>query len=138
MTCVACAAEARDWFGDAWCDPCGGVMIPTAEAEPHLIFRHVATVDGAEHRLPIVWDASAGHYLFRWPNKVNPRFLDRNPERVDDIDFGPTPILSTFGILDVVLTQALNAARGDASDVPELSMAPSSTPEERSLALLGV
>ena len=137
MTCKGCGGETTDWFGDAWCDPCGGVMIERAEKGPRLIFRHVATADGAGGRLPMVWDESAQYYLFRWPNKVNPRYAERNTGRVDDVDFGPTPVLSTFGIFDVVLTQALNAARGpEGGEVPELSMAPSSTLEER--ALVGV
>lgn len=137
MACMVCDGVTHDWFGDTWCDACGGVLVPRPDKDPLLIFRHVATVDGAGGRLPVVWDESSRHYLFRWPNKVNPRYAERNTERVDDIDFGPTPVLSSFGILDAVLVQALNAARGpEGGDLPTVSVAPSSTPEER--ALLGV
>ena len=92
----------------------------------------MATVDGAVHRLPVVWDASAHHYLFRWPNKVNP-----NAGKLGiDGDMKRPRLLSCFGHLDQVVMQALTAARGDHASVPELSVAPSSTDDER--AMLGV
>ena len=134
MACVSCGGITHDWFGDEWCDACGGVMIKHGDRPAQQLHRHVATLEGAEGRFPIVWNASAANYLFRWPNKVNPRFLEGG--RGVDEEFLTTPILSTFGFLDVVMSQAITAARGDSDEAPTLSVSPSATTVER--ALLGV
>jgi len=130
MNCHGCGGETRDYFGDAWCDECHGVVTPTKT----LLLRHVATVDGSQFRLPIVHDISLNEYLFRWPGVVNPRFENLS-KGIDDADGIPaTPVLSTFGPLDVVLTSAFNAARKKGTgERPLISVAPSSTKEERSL-----
>jgi hypothetical protein len=115
-------------------------MVPRAGKDPWLMFRHVATVDGRERnenglRLPIVWNDSSKTYMFRWPNKTNPRHTDSKPGIEEE--FGTTPVLSTFGVLDSVLVQALNAAKGGPGGyIPELSVAPSATEVER--LMLGV
>jgi hypothetical protein len=128
MSCKACGAKTHDWFGDPWCDECGGVP-----AKNGLLFRHVANVRGPKYGFPVVWDESAQHYLFRWPNKVNPR---SGGGGIDE-DFRPTPVLSTFGSLDMVLTQAMGVIRSDQGDaVPELSAGMKATEVEKQL--LGV
>ena len=136
MKCKACGSTTHDWFGDAWCDECHGVVFQKGDGSTILLFRHVANVRGPESGLPVVWDESAQHYMFRWPNTVNPRFTS-GITNLDD-DFAATPILSTFGPLDVAVTQALAVIREQCKDgdVPELSGAPSATPAE--MQLLGV
>jgi hypothetical protein len=131
MTCKGCDLPTRDWFGDPWCDTCHGVIVESGGGIKKL-FRHVANVRGPELGIPVVWDESAQHYLVRFPNKTNPA---AGGGLVDE-EFRRTPILSSFGSLDVVLTQALNEVRVEGGPIPEVSGAPSSTLEER--ALLGV
>lgn len=131
MGCLKCGGTIHDWFGDAWCDACNGVVVPNADGT-RIIFRHVATVDGPAGRYPVAWDESAHHYLFRWPNKVNPKAGKMGI----DGDIKRPKLLTSFGPLDMVLMQALTAARGNHAGVPELSVAPSSTDDER--AMLGV
>ena len=131
MICRGCGRQSRDWFGDPWCDECGGVM-----ARPgFLIFRHVSTVDGKGGRLPIVWDESSSDYVFRYPKKLNPS--EKLKENIDTFDFirRIPPFLATGGSLDAVLAIALPLVKGDGDSV-EISAAPTSTLEER--ALLGV
>ena len=132
MNCVGCnREEAHDWYGDAFCDSCGGVM-----ARPELlIFRHVATVDGLGGRLPIVWDESTSDYKFRYPHKPNPSKKLRK-HGIDQEFISRIPrFLTVHGSLDGVLDIALPIAKGEGEEV-ELSAAPTSTLEER--ALLGV
>ena len=132
MVCMGCGRLSNDWYGDAWCDQCGGVM-----ARPGLlIFRHVANVDGAGGRLPIVWDESTSDYKFRYPYTPKPSEKLRK-SGIDGLDFMlRTPrFLSAHGSLDGVLALALPWAKGEGNEV-ELSAAPTSTQEER--ALLGV
>jgi hypothetical protein len=127
VICSGCGRECRDWFGDAWCDECGGVM-----ARPGLlIFRHVATVDGKGNRLPIVWDESSSDYKFRYPYVLKPT---RKLMGIDP-DFKRSRrdrFLTAHGTLDAILALALPHAKGDGDEV-ELSAAPTSTPEERAL-----
>lgn len=129
MTCKGCGRECADWCGDPWCDVCGGVM-----ARPNfLIFRHVATVEGAENRMPIVFDASANHYKFRYPKKQNPHAGEKDV----DGEFRRSRILTAIGSLDAVLALALQEARASRLDVPQLSASPFATEDERRLVLLG-
>ena len=101
-----------------------------------LIFRHVANVDGAGGRLPIVWDESTSDYKFRYPYTPKPSEKLRK-SGIEGLDFRlRTPrFLSAHGSLDGVLALALPWAKGEGNEV-ELSAAPTSTQEER--ALLGV
>lgn len=101
-----------------------------------LIFRHVATVEGAGGRLPIVWDESTSDYKFRYPYTPNPSKKMKRAG-IDGFDFAfRTPsFLSAHGSLDGVLALALPWAKGSGDEV-ELSASPTSTQEER--ALLGV
>jgi len=132
MICQGCGLECRDWYGDAWCDHCGGVM-----ARPDLlIFRHVATVDGKGGRLPIVYDESTSDYKFRYPHTPKPS--EALKRKIDD-GFNPDFVrrrsagfLSAHGSLDAILALALPWAKGDGSEV-ELSASPTSTVEERTL-----
>ena len=133
--CKKCGGETRDYFGQPWCDKvCHGVVTDTGV----LLLRHVATVDGSGGRLPIVHDASLNEYLFRWPGKKNPRFSGDSGSIETSMDVIPsTPILSTFGPLDVVMTSAFNAVRAKGTgEQPLISIAPSCTKEEK--ALIGV
>ena len=138
MACIECGGETHDWFGDNWCDVCHGVMVRRADGSTFRIFRHVANVRGETLGLPVVWDESAKHYLFRWPNKENPRYTQwvANGKKPTEIDFRPTKVLSTFGrSIDRILIQAYDAVRVEGGRTPQLSAAPSATPEERSLVL---
>lgn len=102
-----------------------------------LIFRHVATVDGAAGRLPIVYDESTSDYKFRYPYKENPSAKLKSAG-IDAFEFKrrtQPKFLTAHSSLDGVLALALPWAKGDGDQV-ELSAAPTSTPEER--MLLGV
>lgn len=132
MICRGCGRQSHDWYGDAWCDACGGVM-----ARPgFLIFRHVATVDGKGGRWPIVYDESTSDYKFRYP-RVDKPSAKAKAAGIDTIDFGRSrrQFLTAHGSLDGVLVLALPRAKGNGDEV-ELSAAPTSTDEERTL--LGV
>ncbi len=142
-TCLGCGElSTADWFGDAWCDPCGGVM----GLKNFLIFRHVATLHGAGARLPVVWDESGQYYKFRHPTRVNPRFeqkmlevikrkkLGLEPRKSVEAEFDAGPILTiSHKSLDAVLTIAQPIAKGGSEEWPELSAAPSATESERSI-----
>ena len=141
--CLGCEKVATaSWFGDAWCDPCGGVM----GTKNLLLFRHVATVDGAGGRIPVVWDESGKCYKFRHPSKVNPRYERYMAESVErkksglpprppiEAEFAVQPILTINNeSLDAVLAIAQPIARGNKEEWPELSAAPTATKSERLL-----
>ncbi len=133
MICQGCGREARDWFGDAWCDHCGGVM-----ARPgFLLFRHVATVDGPGGRLPIVWDESTSDYKFRYAHEAKPSEAYRRAMEDFNPDFHrrrPANFRTQHGSFDSVLALAGSIAKGS-SDGIELSFAPTSTEEERKLGV---
>lgn len=132
MFCVGCERVVHDWFGDPFCDFCGGVM----SRPGFLLCRHVATVEGVGGRLPIVWDESISNYKFRYPYTPKPsEKMKRAGIDGFDFSFRTSGFLSAHGPLDAVLALALPWARGDGQEV-ELSLAPTSTPEEK--ALLGV
>ena len=146
--CKGCGnAGGADWFGDPWCDPCGGI----AGRPGMLLMRHVATVDGKGCRLPIVWDVSQSYYKFRHPKKVNPRYEALHKEAVDehgnlrisleDIDlndeFPVTPVLTISNkSLDAVIALSQPIAKGDSDEWPGLSAAPTATKSERMLMRL--
>lgn len=100
-----------------------------------LIFRHVATVEGAGGRLPIVWDESTSDYKFRYPYTPKPSEKLRRIGIDADFKFSRPNFLSAHGSLDGVLALALPWAKGSGDEV-ELSASPTSTQEER--VLLGV
>ncbi len=126
--CLKCGRSIPlTWWGP-WCDQCGGVM-----ARPDLLlFRHVATLDGKSGRYSIVYDASARCYAFMYPNRRNPKAGEPG---MDLGEFRRSPFLIEHGTLDAMIAMASGVARGDAEQLPELSVAPSATPEERSLVL---
>jgi hypothetical protein len=108
-----------------------------------LLMRHVATVDGAGGRLPIVWDVSQQYYKFRHPKETNPRFKRMKAEaeerakkglpprkRLDPL-FAVSPVLTISGTLDAVLAMAQPIAQGDSKELPNLSHAPTATEPER-------
>ena len=146
QACKGCGnAAGADWFGDPWCDPCGGI----AGRPGWLLMRHVATVDGEGCRLPIVWDVSQGYYKFRHPNKVNPRYVKAmkeaeerkkkglEPRKLIETEFSAQPILTiSHESLDAVIAMSQPIARGDSDEWPELSAAPTATKSERSLMRL--
>ena len=132
QNCHGCNKETGNWFGDAWCDNCGGVVVPSGV----LIFRHIATVtskDGSSVR--VCHDISASFYLFRC-NRINPRYLEFvkrggtiSKEQQQFMDFIPTPVLTKWNDdLKITLKEAKNELDDrDASVV----FAPTATPEER-------
>jgi hypothetical protein len=97
-----------------------------------LLFRHVATLDGKGGRLSIVFDASAKCYALIHPNRRNPNAGKRD---LDLGEFKRSPFLTEHGTLDAMIAIASGIARGDVEELPELSAAPSATPEERALVL---
>jgi hypothetical protein len=113
-----------------------------------LLMRHVATVDGAGGRLPIVWDVSQQHYKFRHPRETNPRFKRMRaeaeerakkglpPRRQLDPLFAVSPVLTISGTLDAVLAMAQPIAQGESKELPNLSHAPTATDVEKA-AILG-
>jgi hypothetical protein len=124
--CEKCGKPTHDTCYGNWCDACGGVATKSS-----LTFRHVATVDGPGGRLAIVWDTCMLRYKFIYPNKVNP-----NAEaRTDFGEFHAPKLLTAHGPLESLLMIAHREVSPDGS-APELSAAPSSTPEER--ALMGI
>jgi hypothetical protein len=127
MICLKCGKAAPlTWYG-VWCDRCGGHW-----ARPDLLlYRHVATMDGPGGRLAIVFDASTDDYSFIYPGRKNP-----NAGRLGiDEDFHRSPFLTAHGTLDAMIALAQPVAKGDSEGFPELSVAPSATKEERTLAL---
>lgn len=139
MRCKKCNSEVVENAWGDWCDYCGGVIVGTK-----LFFRHVATVEGKGGRYPIVYDLSAETYGVAWPKKVvfvkcvycgmqTPGDDPRDGlTRLDDLRVS---YYSKRGSLDAMLAFIEPVARGESVELPELSAAPSSTPEERKLIL---
>ena len=99
-------------------------------AKTLLLFRHVATLDGAGGRLPVVWDESTSDYKFRHPTKKNPRFFKKH-RGIDDDFRKRTPVLTFHGSLDTILSLAQPIAKGPSKEWPEISAAPTATEDER-------
>ncbi len=143
MKCVGCNDEVPETVWGNWCDKCGGVVIP-GTPRARLFFRHVATVDGAGGRFPVVYDLSAEAYGVSWPKtqvmvtcvhcgSQTPGEDPRNGlTRLDDLR---VPSNSRRGTLDAMIALIQPIARGDSEDLPGISAAPSSTPEERKTVL---
>ncbi len=131
QSCNGCGKVDSEWFGDPWCEPCGGVM-----ARPgFLIFRHVATVKPSEGKsVRVVYDYSSNSYKFRC-NRVNPRYEEfvKNGGILtkDDLDFIPTPVLTKW---NDELRVTLREAQIEAGDPAVIEFAATATPEERSLS----
>ena len=134
MTCPGCTAEVPNYFLGPWCDACGGI----ASRLGVLLLRHVATVDGPGGRFPIVFDASCQDYSCS-ANMPPPGY---DPTKRDEDGFRPAPITTFHGTLDAVISLMQPIARGpktldgEAPPLPELSAAPSATPQEKALLVL--
>jgi len=148
MICVGCQKEAQETLWGVWCDSCGGVMLGNP---PKLFFRHVATADGAGGRFPIVYDASSCSYAVAYPRPksdfvkcqycgketpADPVEEKRRDRSAKELGFVRAPFYVSHGTLDAIIGIVQPMAKGDSPEVPELSQAPSSTPEER--ILLGI
>lgn len=125
MKCPGCDADAKDTVLGLWCDDCGGVVIRKTESGKDLLFRHVATVDGAGGRFPIVFDYSTADYSVSYPREVK-EFIKIKDEWVQSIK-----TFTTHGDLNFVIAVAQPYAKGVSDELPELSVAPSATKEER-------
>lgn len=143
MNCIGCDREGIETLVGVWCDPCGGVVGRSAERDALgnvlrdglLLLRHVATVDGGGGRYPVVFDSSTGDYSASWPRVSS---VVRPTVRIDpDLQFRVNGIHTVHGTLDAVLAIVQPAAKGDSSDWPELSVAPTATVEERKLLGVG-
>lgn len=121
--CPNCDGPVNFTLFGAWCDTCGGV----ATRKGLLFFRHVATVDGAGGRYPIVFDVSTGDYAHMHPG-TQP---DTGP-KVEG-EFRRPHVRVSHGSLDAVIALAYPDAKGDGEEAPELSAAPTATPEERAI-----
>jgi hypothetical protein len=119
-----------------WCDSCGGVVLGNP---PKLFFRHVAVVDGAGGRFPIVYDLSTETYGIAWPRKVvqvkcihcaqlTPVEARKDLTNLDDIK--PSGFYSKRGSLNEMIAAGQPLAQGDSSELPSLDPAPSATAEE--------
>jgi len=124
--CPTCKGETRDSQFGSWCDPCGGVSYKPGV----LFFRHVATVDGPGGRFPVVYDLSTSDYAYM--------FKDPAPSRPGrDLDgFRRPTVRVAHGSLDAMVALSYKDVKGDESAPPLLSVAPTSTKEER--YILGV
>jgi len=142
MNCQGCKGDTVDNAWGHWCDACGGVVVGTP---PRLFFRHVATVDGAGGRFPIVYDISAQAYGVAWPKIVTmikcvhcgmqtPGSDDRKGLTKLD-DSGSQNFYSKRGTLDAMLAFIQPIAKGDSEDFPEISANPNATDEEKLIVL---
>lgn len=137
MRCIKCGSETRENEWGDWCDQCGGVIV--AGTPPKLFFRHVATVEGARGRFPIVYDLSASAYGVAWPKEVTmvkcrhcgqqtPGDDGRDGlTRLDDLRVA---YHSRRGALDTMLAFIQPIARGNSEELPSLSVAPTATEGE--------
>lgn len=136
MNCPGCTQETVHNMWGEWCDPCGGVMLGVP---PILFFRHVATLSGAGGRFPIIYDKSASGYGIAWPRLVanvrcihcgrdTPAEARKGLTNLDDIK--PAGFYSTRGTLDEIIAIGQPLAKGESTELPELFVAPSATPEE--------
>lgn len=141
MNCLACEKETIENAWGNWCDFCGGVVIGQP---PILFFRHVATVEGAEGRFPIVFDSSAGQYGVSWPKKIDQVRcihcgMNTPTENTKDItgfgEFRSQKYYSSRGSLDAMLTLIWPHAKGNSLDIPTLSAAPTSTDIEKKILI---
>lgn len=109
----------------SWCDPCGGVYIRPGVQ----LIRHVATVEGAGGRFPIVFDLSTSDYayVFKDPHTEAPVKRDMD-------GFHRSHLRIAHGTLDAAIALSYPDAKGNGTEV-FLSAAPSSTHEERKLVL---
>lgn len=141
MNCLACLQETVHNAWGEWCDRCGGVVTGSTK-DPKLFFRHVATADGPGGRFPVVYDISSESYGVAWPKpsretrcvhcgRLTPVDAKSGLSNLDDMR--QPAFYSSRGSLDAILAIALQKARGDSIEVPEISGAFSSTPEERQI-----
>ena len=81
-----------------------------------------------------MYDYSTGDYKFRYPHKLNPRYLtaSKEPMKLQSPleEFRPSKWLTAHGSLDLILAMAKQHARAEPKEIPELSMAPTITEEE--------
>lgn len=129
MICPGCGAEGKETVLGIWCDTCGGVVIRKGPNGPELLFRHVATLDGKGGRFPIVYDVSTGDYSMAYQREVK-EFVKIRDEWVQRVK-----TFTNHGTLDAVIALGQPHAKGDGEEMPELSVAPSATPEEKGLVL---
>jgi hypothetical protein len=147
MNCSGCEKEGIETLWGCVCDGCGGVVVPSP-AGPRLLFRHVATVDGAAGRLQIVFDDSTADYAVAYPRKaaalVNCIHCGRETPADPGRERGAgelgmvkrPPVHVTHGTLDAVLYVALGEARGGSAEAPTLSRSAHATEQEK--AFLGI
>lgn len=127
MNCVTCSGPVQHTLHGDWCDACGGVSFKPGQ----LFFRHVATVEGAGGRFPIVFDLSGNDYAASYPKPPGTLAM---PILADaDLGFRPSGVFTVRGTLDAVIAIMQPVARGDSLEMPELSAAPSATDEEKVL-----
>jgi hypothetical protein len=122
--CPNCGGSVQETLFGPWCDPCGGVVFKPGPP----FFRHVATVDGAGGRYPIVFDVSTGDYAH-----MRPGVLRVAAGRSVEGEFKRPMVEVAHGSLDAVIALSYPDAKGEGEGPPELSSAPSATPEERAL-----
>jgi len=127
MDCVTCSGATQQTLYGDWCDTCGGVSFKPGQ----LFFRHVATVDGAGGRFPIVFDLSGNDYSASYPKPpeapVMPMLADA------DLGFRPPEVFTVRGTLDAVIAVMQPIARGDSPELPQLLAASSATDTEKIL-----
>lgn len=141
MRCRGCGGPVvQDQWGE-WCDTCGGVVSSrNADGEVRLLYRHVATVDGAGGRFAIVYDTSTASYGVMWPKEdalvkcihcgqKTPGDIRSGLMQLDEIR--PSRYCSERGSLDAMLALIQPVARRGSDDLPSLSVAPTATPTER-------
>jgi len=140
MKCVRCGGETvQDQWGD-WCDDCGGV----AASLDKMMFRHVATVNGAGGRFAVVYDSSTADYGVMWPREDSmvicihcgqqtPSEVRSGLMQLDGMK--PSKYYSKRGSLDAMLAFIQPIARRGSEELPELSVAPTATKQERELVL---
>lgn len=109
---------------------------------PRLFFRHVATLEGIGGRYPIVYDLSSENYGVSWLRVIQkvrcvhcgqdtPVEERRGLAALDDIKV--RNYYSQRGSLDAMLALIQPIAQGISGEVPELSVAPTATQEEKDL-----
>lgn len=129
--CRGCGIEAKDTSLGAWCDSCGGVAIRPGKdgAKPELLFRHVCTLDGKGGRFPVVYDQSTADYAMPYDREIK-EYIKENDEWRQR-----TKTFMNHGTLDIVIALGQPLAKGNCEEVPEISVAPSATDEERGMVL---
>ena len=130
MACVGCNGLAVEMIYGQWCDTCGGLAIRPGV----LLLRHVATVEGAGGRYPIVYDLSTSDYSACWPRPKDAE--DRGS--LDPDGFRSPPVYTVHGTLDAVIAVMQPQAKGEAEEWPSLEAARSSTDEEKVILNAGI